>query len=178
MRPDAIVIRHSSSGAPHLLARTVSCAIINAGDGFHEHPTQALLDLFTIRETKGRIAGLEVAIVGDVLHSRVARSNLYGLAALGARVRLIGPPTLLPEEFREYGAELFHDLREGVDRLCLLRPGRELGEQRRPLAAEGDQVDERIAAPRALDDLRRRPGHPHRHSVEPGVVCQLVARLL
>ena len=131
MRPDAIIIRHPSSGAPHLLARAVSSPVINAGDGEHEHPTQALLDLFTIREKKGKngsIAGLEVAIVGDILHSRVARSNLYGLIALGAKVRLVGPPTLLPQEFRSFGVELHHDLRKGIagaDVIMMLRIQRE-----------------------------------------------------
>jgi aspartate carbamoyltransferase catalytic subunit len=128
MRPDAIIIRHPSSGAPHLLARAVSSPVINAGDGQHEHPTQALLDLFTIREKKGRIAGLEVAIVGDILHSRVARSNLHGLRALGAKVRLVGPPTLLPAEFRSFGVELHHDLKNGIagaDVIMMLRIQRE-----------------------------------------------------
>src|SRR5205085_1768376 len=128
MRPDAIIIRHPSSGAPHLLARAVSSPVINAGDGQHEHPTQALLDLFTIREKKGRIAGLEVAIVGDIPHSRVARSNLYGLAALGAKVRLVGPPTLLPAEFASFGVELHHDLKKGIagaDVIMMLRIQRE-----------------------------------------------------
>jgi aspartate carbamoyltransferase catalytic subunit len=128
MRPDAIVIRHPSSGAAHLLARSVRCPVINAGDGQHEHPTQALLDLFTLREKKGRIEGLDVAIVGDILHSRVARSNLFGLRALGARVRLVGPPTLLPEEFADFGAEIHHELRRGVagvDVIMMLRIQRE-----------------------------------------------------
>lgn len=128
MRPDAIVIRHPSSGAPALLASAVSSAVINAGDGSHEHPTQGLLDLFTIREKKGKIAGLEVAIVGDVLHSRVARSNLYGLLALGAKVRLVGPPTLLPPALADFGAEVVHDLKrgvEGADVIMMLRIQRE-----------------------------------------------------
>ena len=128
MRPDAIVIRHPSSGAPQLLARVVSSAVINAGDGSHEHPTQALLDLFTMREKKGRIRGLEVAIVGDILHSRVARSNLYGLTALGAKVRLVGPPTLLPEAFASFGAEVHHRLESGIagaDVIMMLRIQRE-----------------------------------------------------
>jgi aspartate carbamoyltransferase catalytic subunit len=128
MRPDAIVVRHPSSGAPHLLARAVSRPVINAGDGQHEHPTQALLDLFTIREKKGRIAGLDVAIVGDILHSRVARSNLFGLTALGAKVRLVGPPTLLPEEFASFGVKIHHDLRGGIagaDVIMMLRIQRE-----------------------------------------------------
>jgi aspartate carbamoyltransferase catalytic subunit len=102
--------------------------VINAGDGQHEHPTQALLDLFTIREKKGRIAGLDVAIVGDILHSRVARSNLHGLTALGARVRLVGPPTLLPGEFESFGVAIHHDLRRGLadaDVVMMLRIQRE-----------------------------------------------------
>ncbi|MGE0130146.1 MAG: aspartate carbamoyltransferase catalytic subunit [Blastocatellales bacterium] len=96
MAPDAIVIRHSSSGAPHQIAKIVNAAVINAGDGAHEHPTQALLDALTIRHNKGRIAGLKVAIIGDVLHSRVARSNAHLLSKLGAHVVLAGPRTLLP----------------------------------------------------------------------------------
>ncbi len=96
MAPDAIVIRHSSSGAPHQIARIVNAAVVNAGDGAHEHPTQALLDALTVRQNKGRIAGLKVAIIGDILHSRVARSNAHLLSKLGAHVVLAGPRTLLP----------------------------------------------------------------------------------
>src|SRR5213083_1789686 len=128
MRPDAIVVRHPSSGACHLLARHVSCPILNAGDGCHEHPTQALLDLLTIRERHGRLAGLTVAIVGDVLHSRVARSNLHALRTLGATVRLVGPPTLVPRELACFGAELYTDLADGVrdaDVIMMLRIQRE-----------------------------------------------------
>ena len=128
MRPDAIVLRHPMSGAPHLLARHVSCAIINAGDGCHEHPTQALLDLLTIRERRGDIAGLTVAIVGDLLHSRVGRSNLHGLRTLGARVRVVGPPTLVPREFAALGAEVHTRLADGVrdaDVIMMLRLQRE-----------------------------------------------------
>ncbi len=123
MRPDAIVLRHPASGAPHFLATRVDCPIINAGDGTHEHPTQALLDLLTIRERKGRFDGLTVAIVGDILHSRVARSNIFGLRALGANVRLIGPPTLLPPELRAWG-DTTSDLAAGVrdaDVIVMLR---------------------------------------------------------
>jgi len=98
MKADFIVIRHSYSGAPHLLAKNVSSSIINAGDGFHEHPTQGLLDIFTIKEKKGKTEGLKVVIVGDILHSRVARSNLWGLTKLGAKVVLCGPPTLIPQD--------------------------------------------------------------------------------
>jgi aspartate carbamoyltransferase catalytic subunit len=128
MRPDAIVVRHPSSGACSLLARHVGCPIINAGDGCHEHPTQALLDCLTIREHRGSIAGLTVAIVGDLLHSRVGRSNVHALRALGARVRLVGPPTLLPPEFASLGVELYPRLADGVreaDVIMMLRIQRE-----------------------------------------------------
>jgi aspartate carbamoyltransferase catalytic subunit len=130
MSPDCIVVRHPASGAARFLAGVVDCSIINAGDGSHEHPTQALLDLLTIRQKKEIGAdgagwkGLTVTIVGDILHSRVARSNLYALRTLGAKVRLCGPPTLLPEEFRSFGAELFFDVRkavEGADVIMMLR---------------------------------------------------------
>jgi aspartate carbamoyltransferase catalytic subunit len=123
MRPDAIVIRHPASGAPHFLAARLECPIINAGDGAHEHPTQAILDLLTIRERKGRLAGLTVAIVGDILHSRVARSDALALNMLGASVRFVGPPTLLPPELRAWG-DVTTDLHEGVrdaDVIMMLR---------------------------------------------------------
>jgi aspartate carbamoyltransferase catalytic subunit len=106
MYPDAIVVRHSFGGAAAMLAREVSCAVINAGDGQHEHPTQALLDAATIRRAKGQVAGLEVAIVGDIAHSRVARSNILCLAKLGARIRLVAPWTLIPRGIEEIGGEL------------------------------------------------------------------------
>lgn len=111
---DFIIIRHSSAGVPHLLAKKLRASVINAGDGMNEHPTQALLDAFTIREKKGRIEGLEIAIVGDIIHSRVAKSNIYCLTKLGARVRLIGPPTLIPKEIRGTGVEVFHDMEAGL----------------------------------------------------------------
>src|SRR5271163_3987256 len=114
MRPDIIVVRHHAAGAVHLLARKVDCSVINAGDGAHEHPTQALLDALTIRRNLGRIEGLTVAICGDVLHSRVARSNVILLQQLGARVRLVGPRTLMPAQVERWGAGVFHDMREGV----------------------------------------------------------------
>jgi aspartate carbamoyltransferase catalytic subunit len=123
MRPDAIILRHYASGAPHYLAARVDCPIINAGDGAHEHPTQALLDLLTIRARKAQIEGLTVAIVGDVLHSRVARSDVFALRTLGATVRFVGPPTLLPPELREWG-EVHHNLHEGIraaDVIIMLR---------------------------------------------------------
>ncbi|MEE9556811.1 MAG: aspartate carbamoyltransferase catalytic subunit [Candidatus Adiutricales bacterium] len=106
MRPDAIILRHSFSGAPHLLAKLVNSAVINAGDGTHEHPTQALLDMWTMREIKGSLKGLRVAIIGDIAHSRVARSNMIGLKKMGAEVRVAGPPTMLPPYLEDYGVEV------------------------------------------------------------------------
>lgn len=108
--PVAIVMRHRSSGAPHLVAKHVKCAVINAGDGTHEHPSQALLDAFTLRQRWGALDGRTVLIVGDVLHSRVARSNLHCLKALGARVVMCGPPTLMPPGLESLGAEVTHNL--------------------------------------------------------------------
>jgi aspartate carbamoyltransferase catalytic subunit len=110
MGVDVIVIRHPAAGSAELLSRSVKCSVINAGDGAHEHPTQGLLDLYTIRERFGRIEGLKVAIVGDIANSRVARSNLWGLSKLGAEVIFVGPPTLLPRAFQQLGARVVHDL--------------------------------------------------------------------
>jgi len=124
MAPDFIVIRHSQPGAPHFLARHCRCSIINAGDGAHEHPTQALLDAYTIRRHKGRLDGLRVTIVGDILNSRVARSNLFLLSRMGAEVRLCGPPTLMPSGIERLGAEVHHVLEraiEGADVVMALR---------------------------------------------------------
>ena len=109
MGVDIMVIRHLHAGAAYDLANAVECCVVNAGDGQHAHPTQALLDLFTIRERKGRVAGLNVAIVGDIAHSRVARSDLCGLRKLGANVTLVGPPTLVPRSFEKLGARVSHD---------------------------------------------------------------------
>ena len=114
MHPDLIVVRHHASGAVELLAQKVDCAVINAGDGSHEHPTQALLDALTIRGRKGRIEGLTVAICGDILHSRVARSNILLLNTLGARVRVVAPSTLLPVGIERMGVEVMRDMREGL----------------------------------------------------------------
>ncbi|MDX2157373.1 MAG: aspartate carbamoyltransferase catalytic subunit [Hyphomicrobiaceae bacterium] len=128
MRPDMIVVRHYAAGAVELLSQKVTCSVINAGDGAHEHPTQALLDALTIRRAKGRLSGLTVAICGDILHSRVARSNIYVLNALGARVRLVAPSTLLPPGIDRLGAEVFTDMwkgLEGADIVMMLRLQRE-----------------------------------------------------
>jgi len=128
MRPDLLVVRHGSSGAVELLSRKVGCAVINAGDGKHEHPTQALLDAFTIRDRLGNVEGLNIAICGDVLHSRVARSNVALLTLLGAQVRLIGPPTLMPAGAERWGAKVFHSMKDGLkdaDVVMMLRVQRE-----------------------------------------------------
>src|SRR4249919_1100243 len=128
MRPDAIVVRHSESGAVNLLSQKVNCTVINAGDGQHEHPTQALLDALTIRRRKGPIENLTIAICGDILHSRVARSNIILLNTLGARVRVVAPSTLLPAGIERFGVEVTRDMREGLagaDIVMMLRLQRE-----------------------------------------------------
>lgn len=128
MRPDIIVVRHHAAGAVELLSQKVDCSVINAGDGAHQHPTQALLDALTIRRAKGRIAGLTVAICGDILHSRVARSNINVLNTLGARVRIIAPSTLLPSAPERLGAEVYTDMWKGLedaDIVMMLRLQRE-----------------------------------------------------
>jgi aspartate carbamoyltransferase catalytic subunit len=128
MHPDLIVVRHGASGAVELLAQKVQCSVINAGDGAHEHPTQALLDALTIRRNKGEIGKLTVAICGDILHSRVARSNIILLNTLGARVRVVAPSTLLPSGIERMGVEVFRDMRAGLkdaDIVMMLRLQRE-----------------------------------------------------
>src|ERR1700752_2560694 len=128
MHPDILVVRHHASGAVELLARKVDGSVVNAGDGAHEHPTQALLDALTIRRNKGQIEGLIVAICGDVLHSRVARSNILLLNAMGARVRVVAPATLLPAGIADMGVEVFHSMKEGLkdaDVVMMLRLQRE-----------------------------------------------------
>jgi aspartate carbamoyltransferase catalytic subunit len=124
LNADIIVIRHSASGAPHFLARFLDASVINAGDGAHEHPTQALLDAFTIREKKGRIEGLNVTILGDILYSRVARSNIWAMTKLGARVTLCGPATLVPRVFEKMGCRVTYDVNQAIadaDIINLLR---------------------------------------------------------
>jgi aspartate carbamoyltransferase catalytic subunit len=128
MNTDLLVVRHGQSGAPALLAQKVDAAVINAGDGTHEHPTQALLDALTIRRRKGSLEGLTVAICGDIAHSRVARSNIHLLTAMNSRVRVIGPPTLIPAEAARLGVEVFTDMRAGLagaDVVMMLRLQRE-----------------------------------------------------
>jgi aspartate carbamoyltransferase catalytic subunit len=124
MRPDVLVIRHSAGGAPRLVADHVGCSVVSAGDGAHEHPTQGLLDAFTLREKLGTLAGKTVAIVGDVSHSRVARSDLHAMTKLGAKIRFCGPPTMMPAGVERLGATVHHDLREavqGADAVVMLR---------------------------------------------------------
>ncbi len=124
MGVDYVIMRHACPGAPHLLSQRLNMSVINAGDGAHEHPTQGLLDMFTIREKKKKFDGLKVAIVGDIIHSRVARSNIYALRKLGAKVALVGPPTLVPKYFERLGCEIHHDLETGIrdaDVINLLR---------------------------------------------------------
>jgi len=128
MHPDLLVVRHPQSGAVDLLAQKVRCAVLNAGDGRHEHPTQALLDALTIRRAKGRLHRLNIAICGDIAHSRVARSNILLLGKMENRLRLIGPPTLMPSGIREFGVEVYDDMRaglDGVDVVMMLRLQRE-----------------------------------------------------
>lgn len=124
LKVDIVVMRHSSSGAPHRLAPAIKASVINAGDGINEHPTQALLDMFTVLEKRGKLEGLKISFIGDILHSRVARSNIWGLTKMGARVTVCGPKTLLPPKIEELGVHATTDLREAVrdaDVLNLLR---------------------------------------------------------
>lgn len=124
MKIDALVIRHSCSGIPHLLAQSMQASVINAGDGFHEHPTQALLDLLTVRENHPHLDQLTITFVGDILHSRVVRSNIYAFKKMGARIRVCGPPTLLPKDFEKWGVEVFYHLDaalQGTDVIYVLR---------------------------------------------------------
>ncbi|MBM7624285.1 aspartate carbamoyltransferase catalytic subunit [Sporohalobacter salinus] len=115
MGADAVIMRHSIPGASHLLAESIEASVLNAGDGSHAHPTQALLDMYSMREERGKIEGQTVAIVGDIKHSRVARSNIWALNKLGAKVRVIGPPTLIPVELEDMGVEVYYNLEEGLD---------------------------------------------------------------
>lgn len=114
MKADIIIIRHTCAGAPDLLAKNLKASIINAGDGFHEHPTQGLLDLYTMYDKKKKIEGLKVLLVGDILHSRVARSNIWALTKFGAKVRVVGPPTLIPKSISTLGVEIFYDLDKAI----------------------------------------------------------------
>ena len=155
MRPDCLIVRHYASGAPHFLAKRIDCPVINAGDGAHEHPTQALLDLLTIRDRVGRLDDLSVSIVGDIMHSRVTRSNVHALRALGARVRLVGPPTLLPAEAAAWG-EIHHDLRSGIrnaDVIMMLRLQRE--RQGRNFLPSLDEYSRYFCLTRAALELAR-----------------------
>jgi aspartate carbamoyltransferase catalytic subunit len=169
MGVDAIIVRHSSSGAPHQLSKWVKASVLNAGDGQHEHPTQALLDLFSIRERFKDFENLKVAIVGDVLHSRVARSNVKGLVTMGAKVYLVGPPTLIPRQATEWGAEIRYDLDEiisDIDVCYLLRVQKERqSEQLFPSTREYAALwglDSRRVAKMHSDALVMHPGPMNR----------------
>ena len=120
MNPSILIVRHNMSGVPYLLSEKVNCSVINAGDGSNEHPTQALLDALTIKRNKKKISGLEVAILGDVLHSRVARSNIYLLKKLGAKIRIIAPPTLLPANIEQLGVKVFKNLEKGLENVDII----------------------------------------------------------
>ena len=165
MGVDAIIVRHGSSGAPNQLARWVKASVLNAGDGFHEHPTQALLDLFSIRERFKDLEDLHVAIVGDIVHSRVARSNVKGLVTMGARVTLVGPPTLIPPQAKGWGVAIEHDLDAVIDEVdvCyLLRVQKERqNEQLYP-------SDREYAALWGLDAARAARMKPHGLVMHPG----------
>lgn len=120
MKIDMVVIRHAAAGAPHYLSRVIESNVINAGDGAHEHPTQALLDMYTIREKLGRLEGLHVCIVGDIAHSRVARSNIFGLLTMGAKVSVCGPATMIPRELEKLGVEVYHHIDDVLPKIEVL----------------------------------------------------------
>lgn len=159
MKVDAVVVRHSSAGVPHLLARHLSASVINAGDGCHEHPTQALLDIFTLRRRFGNLAGLRVAILGDIAHSRVARSNIWGLTKLGAQVVVVGPPTLIPPGIEAMGVEVSYDVDDVLGRVDVVnvlriqkerQEGNLLPSLREYRAAYGLTLERMARAPRTL----------------------------
>ena len=169
MQADILVLRHSSAGAAEILAKNIQLSVINAGDGWHEHPTQALSDLFTIQEKKGQVRDLQVAIVGDLAHSRVARSNIHALTKMGANVRVVGPPTMIPPFLQRLGVEVFYDLDKaisGVDvvimlRLQLERQGRSLFPSIREYARLYGLTAERVQRA-AKDVLVMHPGPVNR----------------
>lgn len=167
MSADIVVLRHSSSGAPHLLARHLKAGVINAGDGTHAHPTQSLLDLLTVRQAKGRIDGLRVAIVGDIAHSRVARSNVTGFTKMGAEVVLAGPPTMMPVGIERLGARVTHRLDEaleGADVVMMLRIQRE--RQQGHLFSTEREYAETFG----LSERRLRRAHPDAIVMHPGPI--------
>ncbi len=170
MGADILVIRHPTPGAPHLLSKHVRCSIINAGDGAHEHPTQGLLDLLTIRRAKGRIEGLTVGLIGDIGHSRVARSDLWGLLKLGAKVILCGPPTLVPRGFEQLGCEVAHDLDDVLPRCDVVNALRIQRErQERGLFPSLNEYFQLLWPDRrAPEDGQARPPGPRPRADQPG----------
>ncbi len=169
MGVDIMVLRHGSSGAPWKLAKTVSCAVVNAGDGQHEHPTQGLLDIYTIREVRGRIEGLTVGIVGDIAHSRVARSNIWGLRKLGARVMAVGPTTLIPREIEKMGVEVCHDMDHAIRECDVLNMLRIQFERQKGEGAPFPSVREYVQM-FGLTKERLRKGKPDLVVMHPGPV--------
>ncbi|MCF8027075.1 MAG: aspartate carbamoyltransferase catalytic subunit [Desulfobacteraceae bacterium] len=167
MKPDILVVRHSSAGAPHLLARNLDISVVNAGDGMHAHPTQALLDMMTVKENKGRIDGLKVSIIGDIAHSRVARSNIAGFTKMGARVSVAGPPTMMPAGIEQLGAYVAPDMDAAVseaDVIILLRIQKE--RQRRFLFP----TEREYAASYGLNAARLRRIKPDALILHPGPI--------
>ncbi len=132
MNPDAVILRHNAAGAPHMIARLVQASVVNAGDGMHAHPTQALLDMMTVREKKGRLSGLRIAIIGDIAHSRVARSNTVGFVKMGAHVVLAGPPTMIPKGVETLGAPVTYHIQEAVKGADVIMALRIQKERQRP----------------------------------------------
>ncbi len=167
MHPDVIVVRHSSAGAPHMLAKMIKPGVINAGDGAHEHPSQALLDMSMIRDEKGGFAGLEVAIIGDIAHSRVARSNIYGLTRMGAKVRVSGPATMIPPGIERLGVTVAPTIEEalrGVDVIMMLRI--QLERQARPLFSSTREYSRFFG----LNEQRVRLARPDAFIMHPGPI--------
>ena len=165
MQPDVLVIRHSASGAPHYLAGKLRCGVINAGDGLHEHPTQALLDLLTVQEAKGTLDGLKVAIIGDIAHSRVARSDILALSKMGSQVTVAGPATMLPPFLADLGVRVTYSLEEavaGADVIMMLRLQLERMGQMLHLHPAGVQPPLRPGPPAPGDSQRRRDHHASR----------------
>ncbi len=186
MRSDFIIIRHPASGSPHILAKSLRSSVINAGDGAHEHPTQALLDMFTIREKKGHLDGLKIAIIGDIAHSRVARSNIYGLTRLGAEVRLSAPPALIPMDIESLGVSVFYNIEDALSdvdvimvlRLQLERQGKNYFPSQREYAGLYSLTPERVRYARE-DVMIMHPGPINRGiEISPGVADGLSSVIL
>ena len=167
MRPDILVIRHSAAGSPHMLAGRLSCGVVNAGDGMHAHPTQALLDMMSVREAKKRIAGLNIAIIGDIAHSRVARSNITGFTRMGAHVRLAGPPTMIPAGIERMGASVAGTVDEAVKDADVIMMLRIQKERQKPFLMPSERE---YAARYGLNSARLKRIRPDALILHPGPV--------